>query len=91
MRYLIRNAFFEPYQKNSIDWISDCLSRIAIAFLWNKPAIISTHRINYIGVLDKNHRDNNIRQLSILLKSIVKKWPDVEFMSSDQLGDLMEK
>lgn len=91
MRYLIRNAFFEPYQRNNIDWVSNCLSRIALAFFWRKPAIISTHRINYIGVLDKNHRDTNIRQLSILLKSIVQKWPDVEFMSSDQLGDLMEQ
>lgn len=87
--YLIRNAFFEPYKGTSENDVDDCLNRISIAFRCRKPAIISTHRLNYIGTLDTAHRDKNLKKLKLLLTSIKKKWPDVEFMSSDQLGDLI--
>lgn len=88
-RYLLRNAFFEPYQKKNIDWTSDCLSRIETAFRWNKPAVISSHRVNFIGSLDTKHRDKNLREFNMLLKLILRKWPNVEFITSDVLGDLM--
>lgn len=87
--YLLRNAFFEPYQKDK-DWVSDCLLRIQTAFLWNKPAIISTHRVNYVGELNTSHRDKNLLQLDLLLKSIIKRWPNVEFISSDELGEIIK-
>ncbi len=88
--YLVRNAFFEPYQNPNIDHVNNCLKRINTAFRWNKPAIISSHRINFIGFLDKKHRDRNLIQFSILLKKIIKEWPNCEFITSDQLGDLIQ-
>lgn len=88
-RYLIRNAFFEPAQNPGFDWSGDCLNRISIAFSWNKPAIISSHRLNFIGFIDAKNRERNLPLFATLLKEIVNRWPDVEFMSSDQLGDLM--
>ena len=88
-RYLIRNAFFEPYKGDAIDWVDECLSRINIAFKCHKPAIISTHRLNFIGTLDKQYRDNTLFKFKTLLSRIVKKWPDVEFMSSDTLGQII--
>lgn len=88
-RYLLRNAFFEPYQKKNFDWTSACLSRIETAFHWNKPAVISSHRINFTGFIDSNHRDKNLKEFANLLKSIVSKWPNAEFITSDVLGDLM--
>ena len=88
-RYLVRNAFFEPSHTPNIDNVGDCLKRISIAFKWNKPAIISSHRLNYIGSLDPGNRDRGLKALAELLKRIVALWPDVEFMSSDQLGDLI--
>ena len=87
-RYIVRNCFFEPGQIGK-DWVNSCLSEIEMAFRWNKPAIISSHRVNYIGAHDKVNRDIGLNQLNILLKTILKKWPDVEFMTSDQLGDLI--
>lgn len=86
--YLIRNAFFEPslYKKKTIE---ETLNRIEIAFRWNKPAIIGSHRINYIGYLEKRNRDENLILLRDILKVISKKWPEVEFMTTDQLGDLI--
>ena len=61
------------------------LKEIQTAFFWQKPAIISTHRINYVGGIDLAHRDRNLKALDLLLKNILKKWPEVEFLSSDQL------
>jgi len=90
-RYLIRNAYFEPSQIPAVDWISDCLNRIETAFRYYKPAIISSHRVNFIGAIVPGNRERTLKLFKQLLSEIVKKWPDVEFMSSDQLGDLMEK
>lgn len=87
--YLVRNGFFEPSLSRDSDEIDRCLSRMKLAFRWRKPAIISSHRINYIGSLDKSNRDRTLRMLKILLSSILKKWPDVEFMSTEMLGNLI--
>ncbi len=87
--FLIRNVFFEPSLSKSSDIMGECLKRINIAFWWGKPAIMSAHRINFIGILDEKNRKNNLKLFESLLKRIIKLWPDVEFMSSDQLGDLI--
>jgi len=89
-RYLIRNAFFEPSGSRGYNWVDDCLHRIETAFRWDKPAIISSHRVNFIGFINPKNREANLPLLLQLLKKIVRRWPDVEFMSSDQLGDLMK-
>lgn len=89
-RYFIRNAFFEPSQSPHFDWVSDCLNRIEIAFKWHKPAIISSHRVNFMGLIDPLNRDKNLVLFKTLLREILKKWPDVEFMSTDELGSLIK-
>ncbi|MGD8779534.1 MAG: polysaccharide (de)acetylase [Ignavibacteria bacterium] len=86
--YLTRNCFFEP-SNNSKDWVDSCLSDIQYAFKWKKPAVISSHRVNYIGALDVKNRDNGIKNLRKLISSILKRWPDAEFMTSDELGNLI--
>lgn len=88
-RFLIRNCSFEPSLSAGVDTVDLCLADISLAFRWQKPAIISSHRINYIGSIFPDNRSQNLRQLSTLLGRIVRLWPDVEFMSSDQLGRLM--
>jgi len=89
--YLIRNAFFEPSLFNSNQVIDNTLNRINIAFKWKKPAIIGSHRLNYIGFINQENRDKNLILFKKLLKSIVKNWPEVEFMTSDQLGQLVKQ
>ena len=84
-QYLIRNASFEPFSDPFKDWISSCLNEIQIAFLWNKPAVISMHRVNFVGSLNPQNRTNNLKQFSILIDSINKKWPQVEYMSTVDL------
>ena len=87
--YLIRNCFFEPSLSDTPDLVGECLRRINIAFRWNKPAVICSHRINFMGALDEKNRNDNLLLLKDLLQRIRKTWPDVEFMTSDQLGDLI--
>lgn len=88
IKYITRNCLFEPGQDER-DWVDSCLYDIKTAFRWNKPAIISTHRVNYIGGLNLKNRDNGLKQLSELLKEITKKWPDAEFITTAELGRLM--
>ena len=88
--YITRNCFFEPNQYHK-DWIDSCLFDIKVAFNLNKPAIISSHRTNYIGALYPENRDNGIRQLDLLLKAIMKSWPDVRFMTTPEIGKLINE
>ena len=88
IRYLTRNCLFEPFQ-NGRDWVDSCLHDISIAFRWHKPAVISSHRINYVGALDKQNRERGLRQLGLLLTHILKKWPEAEFITSAELGEIM--
>lgn len=88
-RALVRNAIFEPTLRPSENCIDSCLAEIRTAFKWHKPAVICTHRVNFSGAIVSANRDKNIRAFSQLLSTIVKVWPDVEFMTSVELGDLI--
>ena len=86
---LMRNCFFEPSLKPGFDYVGDCLNRIENAFKWKKAANICAHRVNFIGSIDPSNTDRNLPTFKELLKEIVKNWPDVEFVTSDQLGDII--
>ena len=88
--YLTRNAGFEPSDSNVQNPIESCINDIHIAFKWGKPAIISSHRVNYIGYLDKNNRERGLNQLNDLLGLILRQWPEVQFLTSVELGDLIK-
>lgn len=87
--YLVRNCSFEPTQYPKIDSINSCLMDISNAFFWRKPAIINSHRLNYIGFINEENRNRNLSSLKQLLERIIKRWPDVEFMTSQSLGQLI--
>ena len=89
LRYITRNCFFEPSLQGE-DWVDSCINNISIAFRWHKPAIISTHRVNYIGSHNPANRDIGLFQLKVLLQTILRNWPEVQFMTTPQLGELMK-
>ena len=89
-QYLVRNAFFEPTHFFKQDMEAEIIPRMKTAFFWKKPLIIGAHRINFIGSLDEANRKNNLQKLEMVLSAILKECPDVEFMSSDALVDLMQ-
>lgn len=88
---LFRNCFFEPSTKENYDWVGDCLKRIEIAFKHGKAANICAHRLNFIGSIDSKNTDRTLPEFKRLLQEIVRRWPDVEFVTSDQLGEIIEK
>lgn len=90
LTYVTRNCFFEPSQLD-VDSVADCMRRISIAFRWGKPAVIGAHRVNFIGNIVESNRTNNLKALATILKHVVKKYPDVEFMSTDELGKLISE
>jgi hypothetical protein len=87
--YAPRNCAFEPTELRH-DYLFT-LKQISSAFFYKKPAIISTHRINYVGGLDVRKRDQNLFELDRLLKNIIQRWPDVTFIFSNELHSLILK
>lgn len=88
---ITRNCHFEPSDPLRLDWVSSCLSEIENAFKWNKPAVISSHRVNFIGFINQGNADFGLKELNRLLSSITGKWPDVEFMTSTELGIIIDE
>lgn len=86
-KYIVRNCQFEPQGNSNNEVANRCLLDIEAAFRWGAPAFISSHRVNFVGQLDKKYRDNGLGQLSYLLKKIVERWPDVEFMNGDEMAE----
>lgn len=86
LTYYTRNCAFEP-TRLGYKGIDPTLKQIAAAFRWGKPANISTHRVNFVGGITSANRDTGLKELSKLLKAVVRKWPDVEFMNA---GDALE-
>jgi hypothetical protein len=86
--YTVRNCIFEPSQMPvKLDNVRSCINDISNSFFWKKPAILTSHRLNYIGSIEEDNRNRNLKLLNNLIQTILKKWPDVEFMTSDQLVD----
>ncbi|SHE64239.1 hypothetical protein SAMN05444278_103257 [Psychroflexus salarius] len=89
--YLVRNSIFEPSTSNEKKKMKDkCLEQINMAFHLNKPATISMHRLNFMGGFVESNRDENLLLLKEILLKVIKKWPNVEFMHSEELGRLIK-
>lgn len=87
--FIVRNGVFEPHGKTGTREADNCLKDIEAAFRWSAPAVISSHRVNFVGHFDKSWRDNSVKQLKYLLEQITKRWPDAEFVNGDDLGDIL--
>lgn len=84
---IVRNVVFEPCHGSARDPVAHALRQIAAAFRWRKPAIISSHRVNFIGHISPENRERGLAALRALLRGIVDRWPDVEFVTVDELLD----
>lgn len=88
--YYVRNCNFEPTEdgyKNT----SHVMNQIKGAFLCGKAAVIGTHRANFVGGIHEANRKKGLAELDSLLKQILTRWPDAEFMSSSQFTSLLTK
>jgi len=87
--YMVRNVVFEPTDDRGFDWVENAMRQVEAAFRWRRPAIISSHRVNFCGHIDENNRKIGLRSLKKLLSRIVSRWPKVEFMAANELGDVI--
>lgn len=87
--FIVRNVVFEPTHDRGFEWGEYALDQIAAAFRWRRPAIISSHRVNFCGHIDENNRQKGLEALKRLLQEIVMRWPEVEFITANDLGDLI--
>jgi hypothetical protein len=89
LKVITRNVTFEPGSKKHADWCDVAMTNIALAFKHHSPAVVSTHRANYTGTLNPKNREHSLKELKTLLKKITQQWPEVEFMTSSELGALL--
>lgn len=89
--FMVRNCIFEPNLSKGVSWKDYTLNQVEAAFRWKKPAIISSHRVNFCGHIDPQNRTHGLSELKSLLQAIVRKWPDVEFMSAPEAMDVLTK
>jgi hypothetical protein len=88
--YMVRNVSFEPYQNQNLDWVDKSLSEINNAFFWGKPAIICTHRINYVSNLNLKNKENSLNKLRLLISKLLKVYPEIEFLDSSELNSIIK-
>ena len=86
LKVLVRNAMFESNISQSESAVDRCLYDIEQAFKLRQPAIISNHRACFTGRIDDNNRRKGLFELDLLFSRIVKKWPDVDFISINELN-----
>jgi len=89
--YTARNVVFEPAGQFNNDLVSKVIKQMDRAFKLKKPAIISSHRVNFIGSIFEENRTKNLKLLDELLNKVLKRWPNVEFMHSAQLGEIIKQ
>lgn len=84
--YTIRNCEFEPCMSQDLhSCVNDCLYQIESAFHHHVPAIINSHRINYVGDSITNHSQRCLAALDELLFKVHERWPDCVFLSTPEL------
>jgi hypothetical protein len=83
--YSLRNVVFEPASDESLDWVDLAYRQIADAFRRRVPAVVSTHRVNFVGGRVLENRERTLRMLGALLRKVTQEFSDVEFISSDEL------
>ena len=90
--YTVRNCAYEPaYQQNPTKSAKECYDQVMRAFRNRKPAIINSHRFNYIGSINRENAYENLKGLSWLLHTIIKNIPDVEFISTPELLRIIDQ
>lgn len=84
LRVLVRNGIFEPNISETDNGINRALFDIEQAFKAKQPAILSNHRAAFVGRIDEKNRNKGLDALDKLIKKVLRKWPDVEFISPNQ-------
>lgn len=91
---LVRNVQFEPsrelYGGACIDAVvQQAFREIKRVIDGQQPAIVCSHRVNYVGGISEKNREQSLECLNQLLTAVLRQYPNIQFLSSDELGSLI--
>ena len=89
LRAIVRNCFFEPMFNPDMDWVDHTMAQISAAFAVGKPANIAMHRMSFVGGISPAVRERGNRDLKEILRRVKQQWPEVRFVSTRELGGIM--
>ena len=78
--YSVRNCSFDPSSIRDDVKLDALMKQVDNCFSNHKIAIFENHRINYASGIDKQNRDNTLLVLDKFIGTLIKRFPDVEFM-----------
>lgn len=87
--YSIRNCTFEPATNEGGTTSEDLMKQVSKSFANHKISVFSTHRINFVSGIVERNRAHTLRLLDEFLNQLLKNYPDVEFLSSNRLIDIL--
>ena len=88
--YTVRNCSYEPaYNHNPENSAQLCFEEICRSFKDRKPAVINSHRLNYIGSINPDNSKENLKGLELLLNKVKETFHDVEFINTVELVDII--
>ncbi len=90
MTYLRRNVRFEPLgldDEYTASGFTGAWRQLQAAWGADQPAIVSTHRKNYVSFVAEQERQGYL-QLELLLQAIADYYPEAVFVTSAEIGQL---
>ncbi|MBN1795976.1 MAG: hypothetical protein JW804_04825 [Sedimentisphaerales bacterium] len=87
--YLVRNCHLEVIGENPPRW-KDTVKWIEFALSKKLPVTLETHRLNYVSGVDPHMQQIGLEAIDSLLEYVTKRHPDILFLTSPELGDLIE-
>jgi hypothetical protein len=85
LNLVVRNIIFDPNIPNGSGNASACLYQMEQAFKYNQPAILSNHRVSFVGGIEEKNAIHGLTELDKLLSLSLKRWPDIEFCGVEGL------
>lgn len=86
--FLARNCTFEP-RGDARNGADGTLRQVKRAFRLHLPSIIDSHSVNFVSTIDPIMARTNLEELDKLLTNIRRLYPDVRFLTSPELGELI--
>jgi hypothetical protein len=84
--YLVRDVYFEPLFGHTG---AQALAALADKTGLGRPALFETHRFNFLGT--DQERSRSLKELKRLLQLAVDRFPELAFLSSGELAEILAR
>ncbi len=82
VRYLVRDAYFEPALGHTAEATLESLDRKTRD---RRPTLLETHRSNFLG--DEQQTERCFRELARLFERALERFPHLRFLTTEELGE----